>query len=176
MAIYLIGGPAKVGKTKLAERLLQEKKIPYLPTDIFIEVLKANKLGEFSAGERATKFFPYFSAMMKIVPNFRSDFCIEGNSFMPEQVKILERSLEAQLKVCFLGMSVANLETILKHTRFDSWLWTDLTEKERQEYPGWLMKNSEEVEEQCRLHGYQYFDLADNYDAVLEQAYKHLSN
>lgn len=172
--IYLIGGPAKVGKSKLAERLLQEQKIPYLPTDVFIEALKENKHSEFKAEERAAKFFPYFSALVKVLPGYRDDFCVEGNGFMPEHVKALENKVDSEFRVLFVGMSEANLDQILKYSGPQTWLMTDLTEKQREDYPKWLVKNSQEVERQCKKYGYQYFDLAGDYEAKFEQAYNFL--
>ncbi|PIZ63414.1 hypothetical protein COY17_00665 [Candidatus Saccharibacteria bacterium CG_4_10_14_0_2_um_filter_52_9] len=57
--IYLIGGSAKVGKSKLAERLLRDRRIPYYPLDVFIEVLKEHGHGEFGIDNRAIEFLPY---------------------------------------------------------------------------------------------------------------------
>lgn len=173
--LYLIGGPAKVGKSKLAERLLNEKQIPYFPTDVFIETLKGNKLGIFGAAKRAEEFAPYFQSMMKILPGYCEDYCVEGNAFMPAQVSELEKNTDIELRACFLGMSKTNLDTILKYAGPQTWLMTNLSEMQRREYPKWLVKNSEEIEQQCKVYGYKYFDLADDYAAKFEQAYKYLS-
>jgi GTPase SAR1 family protein len=172
--LYLIGGPAKVGKSKLAERLLQDKRIPYYPLDVFIEVLKENGHGVFGAETRAKEFQPYFLSILKLLPYYRSDFCVEGNAFMPAQVHELQSKVKEEMRVCFLGMSEANLKDILKHGGPATWLITDLTEEQRQEYPKWLVKNSKEVERQCAAYGYRYFDLAGNYMVNFESAYQYM--
>ncbi len=46
--LYFIGGPAKVGKSKLAEKLLHDKGIPYIPTDILMVILKENGIENFN--------------------------------------------------------------------------------------------------------------------------------
>ncbi|PIZ63413.1 hypothetical protein COY17_00660 [Candidatus Saccharibacteria bacterium CG_4_10_14_0_2_um_filter_52_9] len=94
---------------------------------------------------------------------------------MPDQVKGLEGKIKMEVRVCFLGMSKADLGTILKYAGPATWLLTDLTEKQRQEYPEWLVKNSEEVKRQCEKYGYRYFDLAGDYETQFGQAYKYLA-
>ena len=38
--LYLIGGPPRVGKSSLAQRLLTLDQIPWLPTDVLRTVLR----------------------------------------------------------------------------------------------------------------------------------------
>ena len=172
--IYLIGGPAKVGKSKLAERLLQERGIPYIPTDIVIEVLKDRRIEHFaSASTRADDFWPYFASLMKVLPGYRRDFCVEGNAFLPEHIHRLQKN-DTKVKACFLGLTKTTLKDILAYAGPQTWLLTDLTEQERKQYPQWLAENSRIYEQQAAVYGLPYFDLAGNYEAKLTEAYYYL--
>ncbi len=169
--LYFIGGPAKVGKSKLAERLLKEKGIPYLPTDIIMVLLKENGIEKFATQNPAELFFKYLIPLAKHLPYLRSDFCVEGNAFGPKHIEKLKELGIKDIQACFLGMSEAKLETILKHAGPETWLVTDLSEEDRQKYPEVLKTQSLELEKQCRELGYIYIDMSNNYAEQFEKAF-----
>ena len=174
--LYFIGGPAKVGKSKLAERLLQDRKIPFLPTDIIMVLLKENGIDNFNTNNPADLFFKYLEPISKHLPYLRSDFCIEGNGFEPRHLKKLEKKGLVDFKACFMGMSEVDLESILRHAGPETWLLTEVSEEERQKYPAFLVEQSKKVEEQCKEFNFPYIDLAHDYEKQFNEAFRLLTD
>lgn len=172
--LYFIGGPAKVGKSKLAEKLLQERNIPFLPTDLIMVILKEAGVNDFNAHNPSDDFFTYLGSIAKHLPYLRSDFCIEGNSFEPKHLKELEKSGLRDYQACFLGMSEADIDTILRYAGPETWLITDLSEEERRAYPETLVKLSKSLQDQCEELGFPYIDLAHDYETQLDTAFQNL--
>lgn len=95
--IYLVGGVARAGKSKLARRLLVERGVPYLHLDLLMMGFARGlpELGvdpETSAIERGRKLWPVVRAMATMALEDRVDYLFEGDLLLPEHAAELKAS------------------------------------------------------------------------------------
>lgn len=171
--LYLIGGPPRVGKSSLAQRLLTDLTIPYVSTDALTVMLKPMGEPSFYSPEKAARFFPmmdgFISRMLKICP----DYTIEGDAFSPHHVDALKEKYE--LRAVYLGMSNISTENIIRHANYDNWAEQD-NEEELKQLATRIVSASKEIEAECAHLGIPYFDLATDYDKMAQQAFDALAN
>src|SRR6266540_3322963 len=83
--LYLIGGPPRVGKSSLAQRLLTLDRIPWLPTDVLRTVLR-RVLPELDAIDQdpvnpsllAEYMYPHIERAAEVCTEENERFLIEG--------------------------------------------------------------------------------------------------
>ena len=169
--IYLIGGAPRIGKTTLSKIILERNKIPYMPTDLIRGALYKflNKdLGKWQ--DRPEFFFPYLADFIRrIDKEYKHDYVIEGDIFLPEQIASLEQS---KIKCVFLGSSNITLDQI-KDNDSDSWVHTmDVTRQN--DLPNFIMEKSNMFKEEANKYGFAYFDIYPDRNKALEAAYEYL--
>lgn len=111
--LYLIGGPPRVGKSTLAQMLVDKKNVPYVPTDALFHTLKdtsSTPIVDDKSGfdKKAQDLFPYLLTLARHLVWGAPDFCLEGDGFLPQQVKKLSEDeviKKYQVKCVFLGFS-----------------------------------------------------------------------
>ena len=171
--LYMIGGPPRMGKSSLAQLILNRHNIPYVSTDGLTVMLKPIGQPSFYSPKKSERFFPYLELfidrMLKSVP----DYLIEGDAFSPQHVKKLEEKYK--LKSVFLTMSKVNPESIIKHTKFDR--WTDDVHAEELSYLcERITAASKDIQAQCNHVGARNIDLSQDYDQQIKAAYEYLMN
>ena len=178
--IYLIGGAIRTGKSALAHKILQNKKISVISTDVIIGLLMdfikprdQNDTRPYIV-KKAENFFPYLKKMVHIntVLGIR-DFVYEGDIILPEYVAELPK--EYKFKVCFLGFSEISVDLLKKHVGDHQWI-DELGDEKLSESPKRIVSDSNHMEKECKKYGFKYFDLASDYEEVHELAYKYLTN
>jgi predicted kinase len=88
--LYLVGGPPRVGKSSLAQRLVQLKGIPWLPTDVVRTVLR-RVLPELDsidqdpvdAARLAEFMYPHIEQPAEVCAEEAEQFLIEGFELSP---------------------------------------------------------------------------------------------
>lgn len=181
--IYLIGGPPRVGKSTLAQMLTSKNAVPFAPTDAIFHMLmetapQIEVHDKKGFEDKAKRFYPFLRKFLLLATWTVSDYCIEGDSFLPVQVNDLlndpqVKDEKIQIKCCFLGMSETNLETILKEGGRNQWLATRSREKQ-EKVAKHIVERSELTRKECEKYKIAYFDLAGDYKANLEKAYQYL--
>jgi len=176
--IYLIGGMPRVGKSTLAQMILERNKISWMPLDTVREALHAVSptLGiqegdDWWVGHHE-KFFPFLRELVDSIQIARMSYTLEGDSFTPTHAE--ELSKKFQVKACFLGASKLDVEILTTHKGAgDPWLDT-VSEEKLNSLPGWIMKKSEEYKSECEKYGVKYFDVSLDHKKTLEDAYEYL--
>jgi AAA+ ATPase superfamily predicted ATPase len=176
--IYLIGGMPRVGKTTLAQTILERNKISWIPLDAVREALNASvpslkiQEGKDWWVEHHEKFFPFLRELIDSLVITKNHYVLEGDSFIPKQASNLMQEFE--IKTCFLGTSKLEAET-LKTFKGAGDFWTDNLPKEELEVlPGWIMDFSQKYRLECENLGIKYFDVSLDYKQALEDAYEYL--
>lgn len=176
--IYLIGGAIRTGKSNLAHKILKDKKISVISTDVIIGLLMDYVKPQDTSDARtyivkkAENFFPHLKKMIKINTVLGiQDIVYEGDIILPEYVATL--SNEYTFKACFLGFSNITVDMLKKHVGNHKWL-DELTEEKINDLPKRIINDSKYIELACRKYGFKYFDLAFGYDKEHELAYKYL--
>lgn len=176
--IYLIGGSIRTGKSSLAHKILQNKKISVISTDVIIGLLMdyvkpqdPSDLRPYFV-KKAENFFPHLKKLMQANLNMGiKDYVYEGDIILPEYVAALREELE--LKACFLGFSDINVDLLKEHAGNHQWL-DELSEEKLDELPKRIIDTSKYMEEGCKKYGFRYFDLSIDYDQEHELAYRYL--
>jgi hypothetical protein len=172
--IYLIGGPPRVGKTRLARRLGRRLGIGWLPLDTLRFVMREllPDVSELTGvgrppGRWADRFCPYVRDAVLSSAYVEEDYIIEGVDFMPRHARGL--AAETPVTSCFLGLSAPDLATIDAHAGR-----MDYQRHERQAvrdgFPGWIAAWTATVQAECQELGLPFFDLAGDYEAQADRA------
>lgn len=176
--IYLIGGSIRTGKSKLAHKILQNKKISVISTDVIIGLLMDYVKPQDDSDtkpyfvKKAENFFPGLKKFIQVNAVLGiKDFVYEGDIILPEQVAILVK--EYKLKACFLGFSNINIDLLKQHVGNHKWL-DELSEEKLSELPKRIINTSKFIEYECKKYRFKYFDLSIDYDKKHELAYKYL--
>jgi hypothetical protein len=169
---YFIGGTPRVGKTTLATMILERNKIPFIPADVLTHSLdRAYKELGIRVGKWETipaQFFPYLKEFVRSMTWTLPSYLIEGDSFFPEHIKMLQE--EFPIKAVFLGTSKVSLEEIKGFAKHDDWV-SGLPEEEQKKLPAELVSMSEMFESESEKYGVSYFDMSENREQKLEEAY-----
>lgn len=173
--IFVIGGPPRVGKTRLAQRLAQEDGIGWISTDVVREVVAVAQpdltgpawWDPDAHAVYARRFFPFLEALAVACDADADAYVIEGVEFLPEQVAALRGRLD--VRACFVGASDVTLAQLEEHSATDSWIFTELSAPERAKLPEQIVACSRFVADECAAHGIAYVDLACGYDAATQE-------
>lgn len=177
--LYLIGGMPRVGKTTLAQMILERDKISWIPLDVVREALHASvpslKIQEgkdWWVGHH-DKFFPFLRELIDSFVITRRSYVLEGDSFTPQQAYAIMK--EFGIKTCFLGTSKLDVET-LKTFKGAGDFWTDTLSKEDLDVlPSWIIDISQKYKLECENLGIKYFDVSLDHKQTLENAYEYLT-
>lgn len=176
--IYLIGGAVRTGKSTLAHKILQNKKISIISTDVIIGLLMNYVKPQDPSDSRpyivkkAENFFPHLKKMIKVNTVLGiKDFVYEGDIILPEYIATL--SEEYKFKACFLGYSEITVALLKKHGGNHQWL-DELSEEKLNQLPQRIVSDSKYIEAECKKYGFKYFDLSISYEKQHELAYQYL--
>lgn len=175
--IYLIGGSIRTGKSSLAHKILQNKKISVISTDVIIGLLMDYVKPQDGSDTRpyfvkkAENFFPHLKKFIHVNTILGvKDFVYEGDIILPEQASLLAK--EYELKACFLGFSDIDVDLLKQRIGNHRWL-DELSEERLSDLPKRIIDTSNFIEEECKNYGFKYFDLSIDYDKEHELAYKY---
>lgn len=176
--IYLIGGAIRTGKSALAHKILLDKKVSVISTDVIIGLLMDFIKRQDSSDTRsyivkkAENFFPYLRKMIEVNTVLGiNDYVYEGDIILPGHAASLAK--EYKIKTCFLGFSHITVDQLGQYIGNHQWL-DELTEEKLNELPKRIMDDSKYIEEECDKYGSRYFDLSNDYDKQHELAYSYL--
>lgn len=119
--LYLVGGVPRVGKSSLAQRLLETDRIPFLPTDVLRTVLRRVLPGldaidqdPVDAWRLAEFMYPHIEQAAEVCVEEAPCFVIEGFELSPFHVARLQAALEqAEVRGCFLGHGSFSVEDLI---------------------------------------------------------------
>ena len=118
--LYLVGGAPRVGKSVLAQRLLETEGIPWLPTDAVRTVLRrvlpeldAADQDPVDAAQLAKYMYPHIEQVAGVCAEEAERFLIEGFELSPWYRGRLEAALDGtRVRACFLGHSTFSADDL----------------------------------------------------------------
>ncbi len=160
-----------MGKSTLAQKLLNDKKIAYVSTDGLTVMLKPAGIPSFYDRNKSERFFPYLEQFIERMLPVGPDYTIEGDSFTPQHAYILGEKCD--VKAVFLGMSKVSVDNMLDYTKHDKWV-ERVTRNQLEDLAERIIQASVEIEKECSKYDIKYFDLSLGYNDKFADAYKSL--
>ncbi|MEZ3421294.1 MAG: AAA family ATPase [Eubacterium sp.] len=167
--IILISGATHTGKTRLAQRLLEKYKYPYLSIDHL-------KMGLIRSGNTDLtvyddeKLTPYLwnivKEMIKTAIENRQNLIVEGCYIPFDWQKDFSADYLKEIRFCCLVMTKNYIETHFEDIKkyentIESRICNDLSKKE-------LVKDNTFTLEMCRKYGCNYILIDENYKIDIE--------
>jgi hypothetical protein len=182
--LIIVGGAPRAGKSILAQRMLDERKLAYFPTDILMMGL-ANAMPESGlklrdpARARAAIMWPMLRAMATTIVENGDDYLLEGDVLMPRQVvELRERFGPAAIKSCFMGYASVDAETKMRDIRRFAVGKKDWTNECDDAHLLRLVcefrEFSQSLRDECREFRLSYFDGSQSFHGAITEAATHL--
>jgi len=180
--VYLVGGPARVGKSALAQRLLLSDEIPWLPTDVLRTVLRRvlpelDELdqGNVTAAAVGDLMYPHIEQAVEVCGEEAEQFLIEGPDIVPSMVPRLSAALPGiTIRSCFLG-SVGFSADDLASYRGPKPQHEGAPRAELDAIAAWIRQESDYYRRDYARLGLPYVDVGDlGFDAAMTEARRHL--
>ena len=180
--MYLVGGPARVGKSALAQRLLLSDGIPWLPTDVLRTVLRRvlPELDELDQGNVlgaavGELMYPHIEQAVEVCGEEAEQFLIEGPDIVPSMVPRLSATLPGiTIGSCFLG-SVGFSADDLGSYRGPKPQHEGAPRAELEATAAWIRQESDRDRRECTRLGLPYVDVGGlGFDAAMTEARRQL--
>jgi 2-phosphoglycerate kinase len=180
--LYILGGASRSGKTLLARRAVSEKQIPYFPLDVLFGslVYGAPELGikyEDSFIDRSNKLWPVTKNVIKMFLDEESNYLIEGDSILPEQVNEL-RAQGKLVRACFIGypeLSVEEKLSLVRQHHQGEVDWTkEISDEDLFPMIESMIDFSKLLKEECTKYGIKYFDISHDFEKARDSAFEYL--
>ena len=180
--LYLVGGAPRVGKSSLAQRLLEADGIPWLPTDVLGTVLR-RVLPELDAIDQdpvdawwlAEVMYPHVEQAAAVCAEEAERFLIEGFELSPSYPARLRAALEGTaVRACFLGHGSFSLKNLVAY-RGPKPQHHGASREELHEAAAWIRRRSRQLREECADAGVPYVDVGQiGFEAAMVRARRHL--
>ena len=180
--IYLIGGASRSGKTSLTLRLLEEKSIPYLSTDVLMMGLRGVGYSEYANEQDDIEVARHLENIMApMIENLRYcgvPYALEGVHIRPAFVRAMMDKAPDVVKGCILGYPDVSLDQKLEDMHAypsiaNNWLMGEEPEYQRHHLARHL-EISKLDQRDANTADVAYFNTGDNYDESLDEAFKYL--
>jgi hypothetical protein len=177
--IYLVGGPPRVGKSSLAQRLLALDGIPWLPTDVIRTVVRrvaadvdAVDQDPVDAEALAEIMYPHIEKAAEVCAEEADRFLIEGFELAPSYLPRLRLALEeTEIRACFLGHSSFSAEDLAGYRGPKPQSEREMSPGELRESASWIRQRSGQLREQCAALRVPYVDVGqEGFEAALTEA------
>ncbi len=176
--IYLIGGAPRTGKSLLAQKIVATHPMSSLSCDFLYDLTQVKNINNFAEADLITKGTLFYPTLQELLINVsrRSENCvIDGEVILPQFIP--ELATKYNIKSCFIGLPVTNLDTILTHGGYFNWpkwklengLATEINDLAEQ-----TINKSLIIKTEAQKYNLPYFDLTENYNLGIKLAIKSL--
>ena len=164
--VILIGGASHTGKTRLAQRILEEYGFPYLSMDhLKMGLIRSGytDLTPMDDAKLTDYLWPVVREMAKTAVENGQNLVIEGCYIPFDWKDSFGEGYEAHIRCCFLVMSRQYIQTHFQDIRD----YANVIEKRLEDSwlnPEDLIRENERNLELCRQFGCQYVWIHEKYD------------
>jgi predicted kinase len=178
-----VGGAPRVGKSTLAQRLLETDRIPWLPTDVVRTVLRrvlpeldAVDQDPVDAARLAELMYPHIEQAAEVCAEEADRFLIEGFEVAPSYRARLGHALAGtSIRACFLGHCTFSAHDLAAYHGPKPQHEAEASRAELEGAAAWIRRRSNELREQCRAQGLPYVDVgALGFQTAMQRARRHL--
>ena len=181
--LYLVGGAPRVGKSALAQRLLQANGISWLPTDVIRTVLRrvlpeldAVDQDPVDAARLADVMYPHIEQAAQVCVEEAERFLIEGFDVAPSHPERLQAALAGiTIRACFLGHRTFSAGDLARYRGPKPQHETELPAAELGAAASWIRQRSRQLHQECQVEGQRYIDVGElGFCDAMEQARRYL--
>lgn len=175
--VILIGGASCIGKTLMAQRLLERYKIPYLSLDhLKMGLYRADESCGFTPEGNADlieeKLWPIVRGIIMTVIENRQSLVIEGCYLYPQRLRELGPEYTARIIPVFMGFSAEYVRE-----NYHCGIIGHRSEIELREYAEERTAEQMIVEQEfwktmCESEGARYFELDGDYENATARIYE----
>jgi hypothetical protein len=167
--IYLLGGAARTGKTRMAREFLAQTGIPFFSLD-FLMMGFANGLPEYGVDPEADELSiaeqlgPVIKAMATAMIEEEVDYLMEGVQLHPRYAWELREQFPGLVRACFVGFACADTAAKLQEIRrfgggADDWL-RDYSDEQLFHEVERLKELSARLRDACGQYGLKYVEAS----------------
>jgi hypothetical protein len=181
--LYLVGGAPRVGKSSLAQKLVETEGIPWLPTDIVRTVLR-RVLPELDlidqdpvdAARLAEFMYPHIEHAIEVCTEEAEQFLVEGFELSPTYLPRLRAAIGGvEIRACFLGNCTFSAELLAAYRGPKPQHENEMSVEELKEAAVWIRQRSQQLRAECRNVGLPYVDVGElGFESALREARRHL--
>jgi predicted kinase len=182
--IYLLGGPMRVGKSIIAQRVVELAPVSEVSTDDLRRMLRAAipehpMHADMDPTERYALMEPFLEGLIDVRLQRGAPVLIEGDAFSPAWAAALRDRQPDRVRVCFAGeISIAppiKARRLREHAHeHGGWL----VEATPETY-SWVLKRifaiSRENKAVCDVLDIPFFDMGANFEASVERVAQYLT-
>ena len=166
--IYLIGGTLKSGKTYVARKIMEEKKIPFFETDFLNYALSDEGLFNYDDDDEKVALYlePKITRIIDFLIKYNGDYVIEGAHISPELILKLKEKYDKLIKPVVLGYPNTTAKfkydsIISKDDSNESSWYKTLSEESFKELLKRKIELSKKHQNVCIKNDIKYFDVDD---------------
>jgi hypothetical protein len=165
--LYLVGGPPRVGKSSLAQRLVAADGIPWLPTDVVRTVVR-QVVPEIDAVDRdpvdfarlADVMYPHIEQAAEVCAEEAERFLIEGFELSPSYPARLEAALAGvSVRACVLGHQTFSPGDLASYCGPKPQHESESSAAELDEAASWIRERSRQLRQECQRERCPYIDV-----------------
>lgn len=182
--LYILSGASSAGKTNVAKAFLERTGIPYMSVDAIMMGF-TNGIPDYGVHDRlwpdeiAQKLWPFYKAMCDNMIWSQVDYLLEGEAFLPVNLRHLVDKNPANVKVAFMGYGKANLSQKIQDVETYSgegrnWLIEE-PEEHMESHIQNMIQYSAMIEAECAKHRLPYFDMSCNFQGSVQDILNYLS-
>ena len=181
--LYLVGGPPRVGKSSLAQRLLAADGIAWLPTDVVrtvvrwvdAEIDRADQ-DPVDAQRLAEVMYRHIEQAAEVCVEEADRFLIEGFELAPWYPARLRVDLPGvEVRACFLGHRMFTADDLAGYRGPKPQHEREAPRGELVEAAAWIRQRSHELRAECGTAGLAYLDVGElGFDAAMREGRHHL--
>jgi hypothetical protein len=177
--VYLLGGAPRVGKSALAQRLLANGGIPWLPTNVIRTVVRrvapdvdAADQDPVDAAALAEVMYPHIEQAAQVCAEEANRFLIEGFELAPSYPMRLRAALRGtEIRACFLGHGSFSAEDLAGYRGPKPQSESGLSPGELRESASWIRHRSRQLRQQCDALRVPYVDVGEaGFGAAMTEA------
>jgi putative acetyltransferase len=181
--VILIAGASCVGKTLMAQKLLEKYKIPYLSIDhLKMGIYRSNSDCGFTPESKDEIITEILWPIIKgiIMTNIENDqrIIIEG-CYFPEKIEEMDNEYLSKIIFFYIGFSEEYVKKNIsekingKNSVIEK---RDFKFDETKEFIGEYILENIKNKEKCLRNGIKYFEINKNYEKEIEGIYEWIEN
>jgi hypothetical protein len=181
--LYLVGGAPRVGKSALAQRLLEADGIPWLPTDVIRTTLRrvlpeldAVDQDPVDAARLAEVMYPHIEQAAEVCAEEAERFLIEGFDLSPSHPARLQAALAGiTIRACFLGHRTFSAADLACYRGPKPQHEKELPAAALDAAAAWIRQRSRQLHQECQVEAQRYIDVGEpGFGNAMEQARRYL--